>query len=176
MSLLLFLYHTTHNKITQLDIEQRINNKVIMHCDATLCTHSNVITHGDITMDVPSNVDMRRKYFICTRRKYPLWFHNGHLYPLWCHNECLLSCHTDWSPLTWLIYSQRSLTCISYKTDHNMEQYGPFWRFYKETAILYFGMVIYKKMRTLATSDAIKWGSLLKPHLYKFNFNYPWII
>ncbi len=27
-----------------------------MHCDAMICTHSNVITHCDVTMDVPSNI------------------------------------------------------------------------------------------------------------------------
>ncbi len=27
-----------------------------MHCDAMICTHSNVITHCDITMDVPRNI------------------------------------------------------------------------------------------------------------------------
>ncbi len=27
-----------------------------MHCDAMICTHSNVITRFDVTMDVPSNV------------------------------------------------------------------------------------------------------------------------
>ncbi len=58
INLFLFLFHTTHKRITQFGIEQKIHNKkvynnVIVHCDAiwfTMCIPSNVITHCDVIM------------------------------------------------------------------------------------------------------------------------------
>ncbi len=61
MNLYLFLFQTTHNKITQLDIEWRIHNRKVhsnvnMNCDAMINTHNNVITHCDIAIAILGNV------------------------------------------------------------------------------------------------------------------------
>ncbi len=70
-------------------------------------THSNVITHCDVTIDVPSNIITHCDFTVCIPSNV--------ITPSWCHNEWPLWCHTDWSPLAWLISIRISHTCISHK-------------------------------------------------------------
>ncbi len=42
-----------HSLVIAINIAKEVHSNIIMHCDAMICTYSNVITYCDITMDIP---------------------------------------------------------------------------------------------------------------------------
>ncbi len=138
-----WVHRTREGALHKLGIEQKIHNRklhsnIIMHSDAMICTHSDVITHCDITMDVLSNI-ITQDYcdfklgvssiiIISCHNEWPLYHMSGHYDVIWVaimmlywvaimmSYEWPFWCHTDWSPPTWLISSQRPHICISNKS------------------------------------------------------------